>query len=212
MELISLIGGSVDSTYNYWNDKDVEKIKAFSSSSPQELVKIPKYKSIYDDIVFCLDNLGVDFSEKNFLSLAAGSCWLEALIASQYKPKSITAVDFSEHRIHELAPLSFRDACPNYKNVKLVHGDILKLDTITSTFDVIILSQAFHHTNQPIALLKSINDNLGSCGSVIITGEHYYSRLSKLKQTFRHFLVIFKKISQLSFSVSILFNIVPSLL
>ena len=186
MELISCVESHSDPSFKYWNNRSNEAKKVFSSRTPGEIINDPRYKCIYEDVLDLLDSADIDFRDKSFLSLASGSCWLEALITKKYCPESITAIDFSFHRIHELAPLSFQQTCPEYKNVRLIHGDILNFDKPSKPFDIVILSQAFHHTNQPIRLLNTIWENLSQAGMVIIVGEHYYPARSHAKQIIKH--------------------------
>lgn len=54
--------------------------------------------------------------------------------------------------------------------------------------DIILLSQAFHHTNEPIRLLNEIKKVLKCDGVVIIICEHYYNWKIQSKQIIKHFI------------------------
>lgn len=143
--------------------------------------------SIYNDCVSLINNNLDFFSSSRVLSLASGTCWLEASLCDLYKPSHITAVDYSANRIHTIAPSIFKAIAPSYDDVDLVNGDILQLQSPNMSFDLVLLSQAFHHTNQPITLLKEISRVLKPKGSVLIVGEHHYNSVHTFRQLLSHF-------------------------
>ena len=126
------------------------------------------------------------FKTKQVLSLAAGTCWLEGRFFNDKDIKHLVAIDFSKHRIHDLASLTIK----HYKlteKVDLVYGSILDLKVKDQSQDIVLLSQAFHHINEPIRLLSEIKRVLKPNGVVVIVGEHYYNWKIKLIGVAKHF-------------------------
>ena len=190
MQFLSWASDDQAYSYDYWNNENLESKKVFSkvSTDLQKLLQDPHLTDIYNSFIAIVNAENLRIPKSNFLSLACGTCWLEALIARDYKPESITAVDFSRHRIHDLAPSTFRSIAPDYTDVTFVHGDILKIKKPICPYNFVVLSQAFHHVNQPVLLLKQITDNMLPGGKIIILGEHYFSKRQTLLAIVKHYL------------------------
>lgn len=176
-------------TFEYWNDRQVEKAKVFdvTDGNYEKLEDNEHLTQIFRQLQDLIQAESVTLESSAILSLACGTCWLEGR-AFNKENISLIAVDFSRHRIHEIAPktLEWYGMCSN--NVTLVHGSILDLKIAAETQDVVLLSQAFHHTNEPIALLREIRRVLRADGVVIIVGEHFYSKAVRAKRSLKHLI------------------------
>jgi ubiquinone/menaquinone biosynthesis C-methylase UbiE len=175
-------------TAQYWNDFEQEKEKVFNISDGdfKKLEENQHLGDIYNHLVEVSNAEHIVFKEKQVLSLAAGTCWLEGRFFNDKDIKRLVAIDFSKHRIHDLASLTIE----HYKlteKVDLVYGSILDLKVKDQSQDIVLLSQAFHHINEPIRLLSEIKRVLKPNGVIIIVGEHYYNWKVKLIGVAKHF-------------------------
>ncbi len=186
----SLSDNRNDNSFNYWNDPKNEKGKIFNVKDDfTKLEKSRHLNNIYNELVNLTKFHNIDVNNKNLLSIASGSCWLESKWLKSLSPKSLTAIEFSKHRIFELAPKSFDHYGYNY-HIDLINGDIMSLDPEINTnkFDIILLCQAFHHIVEPVRLLRNLHKICNSGGKIIIIGEHYYGPASYLMRSAKHFI------------------------
>ena len=172
-----------DPSYEYWNDEEIEKkkslyynIKALERSQEQQFF-IKEINQL----------IGEDFENiNNFLSVCCGNMWIEANAFKDITLKSFIGIDYSQHRVHNLAEKSITHIKVK-SDVELICGNILEYET-NIKFDLIYLSKAFHHIESPIVLLRKLKKLLSNDGKIIICGEHYYSPLKYTKQLFKHFI------------------------
>jgi len=188
--LINWIEDNNIRTAEYWNDFEKEKTKVFNilDGDFEKLEENSHLNDIYKHLLEISKNQNVNWREKSVLSLASGTCWLEGRFLKDKNINKLTAVDFSKHRIHELGSKTLEYYGFKEDNVDLVYGSILDIKIENKSQDIILLSQAFHHINEPIRLLDEIKRVLKKDGVVIIVGEHYYNMKIKLKQALKHFI------------------------
>lgn len=176
----------------YWNKEEKEAGKAFYVLDGFEKLEEKQHlKDIYNDINEMLRESNIEI-RGNILSLASGSCWLESWLLKDKSFQSFIGVDISKHRIHKLAPITVQKYGLPKNKTRLVHGDIHELSIEDSSQDIVILCQAFHHTDQPIRLLRELKRVLKEDGRVLVVGEHYYGFKVYFKRIVRHFLRYFK--------------------
>jgi len=173
----------------YWNDESLEKDKVFNviDLGFDKIEKNIKYQALLDSIIKVMKGQGIEVKSSRILSLASGSCWVESQIFKKNDFKSLTNVDISHHRIHKLAPFTMSHYGVN-KNVNFLHGSIFDMDIDESKYDIIFMSQAFHHIEEPIRLLRILKKMLNKNGSIIIVGEHFFSNYRYHKQAIKHFI------------------------
>lgn len=176
-------------TANYWNDRQAERAKVFdvTDGDYSKLEESEHLNQIFKQVHDMTQAESIFFDSRAILSLASGTCWLEGRLFNN-KNVSLIAVDFSLHRIHEIAPktLAWYGIRPN--QVALVHGSMLDLKISNETQDIVLLSQAFHHTNEPISLLREIRRVLKDDGAVVIVGEHFYNKSVRAKRALKHLM------------------------
>lgn len=180
-------------TAKYWNDPVKEKTKVFNISD-NNVVKLEEdvhLKNIYNHLLEISNNENISFKEKSILSLASGTGWLEGRFLRDKKINKLSLVDFSKHRIHELSPKTLKLFGFDLDRVDLVYGNILDLKIKDNTQDIILLSQAFHHIDEPIKLLNEIKRVMKDDGMVIILGEHYHNWKIKLNRILKHYIKYF---------------------
>ena len=164
-----------DKIREYWNNSGEERAKKTFYVTDPEAIKESVLNSKYIHFKDLVDVGGGIPVAANVLSIACGNCWLEARAFNDYSFKNLTGIDYSEHRVREIAP----DLLSNYgipKNqYSLYAEDLFEHNFDGEMFDVIILNQAFHHFDNPQRLLELIDAILSENGKIVITGEHYFS-------------------------------------
>ena len=183
-------GSIIDSaTSKYWNDESIEKKKVFNviDLGFDKIESSDKYHALLDSIVKVMKKHGIQAKDSRILSLASGSCWIESQIFKNNDFKSLTNVDISHHRIHKLAPFTMNHYGVT-KNVNFMLGSVFDMDVSETKYDVIFMSQAFHHMDEPIRLLRILKKMLNENGSIIIVGEHFFSNYKYHKQALKHFI------------------------
>ena len=179
------------STSEYWNDKGVENKKMWSVPN-NNFSAFEEYfdkKGLFKQLEFIVSQNRIDLNNSMVASLASGTCALESLILKKYKGiKKMFCVEFSKHRIKEIAPrvLDHYKIDPN--QIKLCLGSFYNLKIENNSLDVVILCQAFHHAEYPDKLLSEIRRVLKQEGKLVIIGEHYFHILEISKRVIKHFI------------------------
>ncbi len=180
-------------TAKYWEDPEKEKTKVFNilDNDLKKLEEDIHLNNIYNHLLEISNNENISFKDKTIISLASGTGWLEGKFLRDKKINKLTLIDFSKHRIHELGPKTLKLFGFELDRADFVYGNILDLKIKNNSQDIILLSQAFHHINEPIKLLNEIKRVLKDDGVVIILGEHYYSWKIKLNRIIKHYIKYF---------------------
>ena len=179
------------STSEYWNDKGVENKKMWSVPN-NNFSAFEEYfdkKGLFKQLEFIVSQNRIDLNNSMVASLASGTCALESLILKKYKGiKKMFCVEFSKHRIKEIAPrvLGHYKIDPN--RIKLCFGSFYNLRIEDNSLDFVILCQAFHHAKNPDKLLREIRRVLKPKGNILIIGEHYFNIFSISKRIIKHFI------------------------
>lgn len=180
-----------DKSFHYWNDEEIEKKKIFYINNEGSLKNIKNSRhlnAIKNEFEIIIQKYNIDFSNKNIFSLGSGTGWIESLVLKSYNFKSLNLLDFSKHRILSLAPKTVELNIKDITNVNFIYGNMYDLKIKDSSVDYFILTQAFHHADEPLELLKSIYFKLKSDGKVIIIGEPYFNFFSTIKHFGYHFI------------------------
>lgn len=178
-----------DGCYQYWNNENKEKGKVFDVKLG-EMEKMENHDhliNIHKQAQKCLIDNNIDLANKSFLSIAAGNCWLESWLLKGINFSQFTAVDFSKHRIHKIAPSVLESYNIPLDKTRLICGDIMDCDLTPKSIDTILLSQAFHHIDEPLRLLRNCSHFLKNDGHIIIVGEHLQSTIDYAKYSIFHF-------------------------
>ena len=119
----------------------------------------------------------------NGIDLACGNLWATAhVLRTQPQVKTMTCVDFSFHRLTKLGPKVIDAYKIPANNITLAHGSFYEIKREDNSFDFAILSQAFHHADDPLRLLGELRRVLKPNGIAIIIGEHLLNeKLTKPK-------------------------------
>lgn len=173
---------------DYWNDEEKEKSKEYyildgDFSKMNNYLKDTGLIQQFNDSINLLRNK----LNKNLhgvgADLACGNLWAEKYILNSGSVDKIYCVEYSHHRILKIGPVVLKnDKIPKNKVVLCV-GSFYDLKLPDNSLDFIFLSQAFHHADRPVPLLKEMQRVLKPDGVIIIIGEHVIFNEVKLLLT-----------------------------
>ncbi len=176
----------------YWNNRKVENDKAFdvSDGSFSKLESYMNRKGVLQQFHKIADSMEKTLFGKG-VSLGSGVCWLEAQIVKSYGAiDNISCVEFSRHRICELAPLILQHYCVDHQKISLCYGSFYELKLPDNEMDFAIFAVSFHHAHKPMKLLKEVKRVLKPEGIVIIVGEHFFNWRNLFKRRIKHLVKI----------------------
>ena len=182
-----------DASQTYWNDERVEASKPFNVKKFgfDRIDSESKYVALLDQLQQVVAGAGICVAGARILSVASGSCWLEAKWLRSEAFQKLVCIDVSVHRIHELAPATMA----HYGlagDISLCSGSIFDIENEGGEeFDIILMGQAFHHIEEPIRLLRMLSKLLSSSGVVVLVGEHYFGRAAYFRCACKHFVKYF---------------------
>ncbi len=174
-----------DVSFSYWNDANEERKKSnFARYLKEDRVDVltSSHREIYDHCLALISQNNL--STSRVLSLACGTCWLESLLAKQFSIAQFTGIDFSGPRIRQNAKLAMSRT--GISDISLLEQDVYEFSTETK-FDLVLMSQAFHHMDSPVYLLKRLRSMLNSNGCVLIVGEHRFDGTKILRNLMSHY-------------------------
>lgn len=127
-------------------------------------------------------DLGIDIlSRKNFLrgkvlDVAAGVCWTSAILSRYDCVEQVDALDFSWHRLNDLAPRCCTIMGGRPEKIQRIFGSFYEIGQHREKYyDLVIMSQAFHHADQPFRLLAQCDAAIKDSGAILLVGEHHIS-------------------------------------
>lgn len=176
---------TIDEMYSsdYWNDVENEKSKEWWIENEKD-DKVLKYleksglKKEFESTINSVELKG------KVLDVAAGTCWTSALLSQKENISSIDSLDFSYHRINDLAPKTIMSLDGNLNKINRILGSFYDIKREDNYYDVIVLSQAYHHAEFPLKLFHECDRVLKKGGYILIIGEHVISK----KRIFRRFI------------------------
>ncbi len=178
-------------SHTYWNNPNKEKNKVFNVADLgfDKIENSNKYNNLISQINLYCRKLNIDFKKSNILSIGSGSCYIESRWLQNKSFLNLTCIDFSHHRIHKLAPLSFQKYLNDELNIDLICGNFDDFEKETKKkFDIVLLSQSFHHFDEPLRLLRKLTRVLSNKATIIIVGEPYHNNYQYHKGAIKHFI------------------------
>lgn len=138
-------------TSEYWNNIEEEKKKEWwiKDSNDNKVDRYLTTSGLKQEFEIALENAKL---QGKILDLAAGTCWTSALISKYKTVEEIDSVEFSFHRINDLAPITIESLGGNKTKINRILGSFYDIKRENEYYDVIILSQAYHHAQYPLKL------------------------------------------------------------
>ena len=158
-------------TADYWNNIEEDKKKVWWIKDPNDgkLINYLTKSGLKQEFEIALENSKI---QGKILDLAAGTCWTSAIVSKYDSVEEIDAVEFSFHRINELAPSTVETLDGNPSKINRILGSFYNIKRENEYYDVIILSQAYHHAEFPLKLFHECDRVLKKDGYILIVGEH----------------------------------------
>ena len=187
-----------------------EKLKEWYIQDPNEINKLwgfIKKNGYFEEFTKAVSWLRENNLLKgSVLDVAAGVCWTSALLSKEKEIEHIDAVDFSYHRIHDLAPNVITGMAGDDSKITRILGSFYEIKS-DNMYDIIFMSQAFHHADKPFELLRECDSKLKQGGVIVLTGEHNIRIIQYLKNVIKSAI----KNKKLSFNFHKLFPSDPVL-
>jgi ubiquinone/menaquinone biosynthesis C-methylase UbiE len=108
--------------------------------------------------------------------LACGVGWTSSLLSKLPNVGKVHAVEISRHRLELLFPQAVRMFRGDWSKISRNLGSFYELRLDDASLDVVFLSSAFHHAENPLRLLTEIDRVLRPGGRLILIGETHISR------------------------------------
>ena len=86
----------------------------------------------------------------------------------------ITAIDFSKHRLEQIAPMVFKQYSGRIDKIEFIVGDFKDHEWPTASFDIVIFCQSLYHFPDLRGVLKKIQRILCPGGIVIVACERIF--------------------------------------
>jgi SAM-dependent methyltransferase len=168
------LGGVASSSY--WNDRAIERGKELWADSPEDrralryLREETRLERAFRDLLGRARALGY-VPGGVVLDLGAGICWTSAILARERGVARVLAVDFSRHRLAEIAPHMVAQYGAPAEKIQRVVGSFYDLRVEPGSVDAVVLFAAFHHAFEVERLLAEVRRVLRPSGWLLISGE-----------------------------------------
>lgn len=138
--------------YDYWNNIEIEKTKAYWIEDKSDL-KLVHFIQSETNLQRCFQD-AVAFSTQwrgevrgHILDVGAGVAWTSALLSKLGQVDSVTAMDYSEHRLFQIAPIVFEQLDGDISKFKPIIGDFSAFDFAIlqqGKFDIVLFCQSLY--------------------------------------------------------------------
>jgi len=156
---------------DYWNDIENEKSKEWwiDNSSDKKVINFLKSEGLLEEFELAISESNI---KGKIIDVAAGTCWTSALLSKIKTVSEIDVVEFSYHRISELAKLTIASLGGDLNKINRYLGSFYDIKKPDEHYDIVMLSQAYHHAEFPLKLFHECDRVLKKGGQMIIIGEH----------------------------------------
>ena len=161
----------------YWSDEELEKSKEWYvlNGNFEKMETYLKKSGLLRQLEEIIERLRGRFGRElqgTGADLAAGTLWAVPHLIKSEKVRKIYCVEYSRHRLLKIGPKVLKHYGVPKDKVILALGSFYKLKLPDNSLDFVLMSSAFHHADDPNALLTEIRRVLKPGGVVVIIGEH----------------------------------------
>ena len=176
--------GALRSIYSsrYWNDLAAERAKEWWIADGSETA-YARLRAHLEDSGLIEDYrvgeayvAGMTSSGLSVADLASGIGWTSSLLSKLPNVGRVHAVEISQHRLELLFPQAVRMFGGIWAKISRNLGSFYQLKFGDSSLDIVFVSSAFHHAENPLRLLTEIDRVLRPGGRLILIGETHISR------------------------------------
>lgn len=172
----------------YWNDLSAERTKEWwiadgSEAAYRRLRDYLADSGLMEDYEVAQGYIS-NLTEANLIiaDLASGVGWTSSLLSRLPNVDMVHAVEISQHRLELLFPQAVQMFGGNWEKITRYLGSFYDLRFGNSSLDLVFLSSAFHHAENPLRLLSEIDRVLKPGGRLVLIGETHISRWSVIRR------------------------------
>jgi SAM-dependent methyltransferase len=178
--------GALRSIYssNYWNDLAAERSKEWwiVEGSEAAYARLRAYldeSGLMEDYVVAEPYVSeMSSAALSIADLASGIGWTSSLLSKLPNVGRVHAVEISKHRLELLFPQAVKMFGGDWTKITRNLGSFYQLKFDDSSLDLVFLSSAFHHAENPLRLLTEVDRVLRPGGRLILIGETHLSRFA----------------------------------
>lgn len=158
--------------YDYWNDVEIQKTDPLwiEDVSDTKLIHYLREETNLErcflDAVSFAKDLGC--MKGCALDIGAGVGWSSAIISKMPLVQTVTATDFSKHRLTKICPIVFKQFGGNYNKLTIRLGNFLHLEWKPQSFDIVIFVQSLYMFSDITRVLNKVNRLLVPGGLLIV--------------------------------------------
>jgi SAM-dependent methyltransferase len=158
---------------SYWNDVEAEQKKDFwiedgDYEKCRRYLESTKLLAEYFQAESFIRELG---SGLEVVDLAAGIGWTSALLSKVDRVATVLSIEISKHRLERLFPHCAAMFDAESQKIRRYLGSFYDLKIPNASIDVVFMSHAFHHADEPMRLLAECDRILKPRGRIIVVGE-----------------------------------------
>lgn len=177
----------------YWNKEEEEKKKDWYilDGNTEKFFRLLREKTTcyeeYESIINFVKGMGLQV-KGICVDVAAGVCWITALLSKIEAIDKVYAMEISKHRLLNIAPSVLDCFEASGQKITRVFGSFYDIKLPDQSVDFCFMSQAFHHADEPDRLLSEVRRILKPAGFVLIIGENPRIRSDLLKHYARNLI------------------------
>jgi SAM-dependent methyltransferase len=166
-------------------DLDELRFREEAELYPDPLTDIPRWvdgKELPAKLAYALEQAALEPAGV-IVDLGAGTCWLSAYLSRRPEVERAIAVEFSERRLGELAPIAIAHLGASPEKIERRVADFYAHGIEPGAADWVFMDAAFHHAADPVRLARVAYDLLRPGGRFVLFRE---PTLSLLRRTRDH--------------------------
>lgn len=154
-------------------DRDELRYREQIEQYPAPLEDVPRFidgKDLPRKLDYALRKAGLEPAGE-VVELGAGTCWLSAELAKRPAVERVKAVEFSERRIAQLAPIAFVHLGTRAEKIERHVADFYDHGLEPGAADFVFTDAAFHHAADPQRLARVAFELLRPGGTLVLFRE-----------------------------------------